>query len=279
MDSGSFTLNIKKEIMARQLNKSQKLNLLNGIITSAKIKNNQAHVILNNLEIYEFLKKILLSLKINFEVSQKNSIDIDINLIESTQIKKERDFFAGIFLVSGSISDSKSVYNHLELNFFEEENAKAIVKILNDHNLNFKIIERRSKYIAYVKKLEDICDFLKAIEAIDSYYEFEVSKIERDYLNNINRITNFDIYNQERIAQANVLFLHNLKFIKENNLEEKFSPEELRFFKIKKENLDSSLSELTQLAIKQKIYKSRSGFNHTLMKLKKIAEKFDTKNK
>ena len=127
--------------------------------------------------------------------------------------------------------------------------------------------------MAYLKKIENICDFLKAIEVYQAYLDFEEAKIERDFNNNINRITNFDFYNQKRIAEVNNRFLNNYKLIIEKQMTELFSQAELTFFELKKENLDLSLIELANLMLSKKIYRSKSSLNRYLLKLENIVKK------
>ncbi|WP_369085861.1 DNA-binding protein WhiA [Metamycoplasma spumans] len=271
----SFSWEVKKELIAKNLKTSDKKNLLSGIIACSNFDNETSSFIINNEILFEYIKKLLDSLSIKYENPRKNSFLIDLSSFNNNNLKKERDYFSGIFLVSGSISDLLSTSNHLELKFYNKDTAEIILEILNSHDLAFKMIKRVNRYILYCKKIESICDFLKAIEAIDSYYNFEDSKIQRDYYNNINRITNFDVYNQQRIADANVLFIKNFDFIKKNNLLSLFKNDEVFFFETKLENIDSSLSELCNILESKNVFKTRSSLNHSLIKLKRIVGKYD----
>ncbi|AZZ65627.1 DNA-binding protein WhiA [Metamycoplasma phocicerebrale] len=274
MKNKTFTLTIKEEIIRRPLKKQEKLNLLSGIFATSKIDNENYLLIFNNKELFNFIIELLKEFNVEFYNERKNELLIKIKSFNNPKLKMERDYFSGIFLSSGSVSDFKTSFNHLELKFYNHDKAIESVDILNKYNLNFKIIVRQNRYIIYIKKIENICDFLKAIEAINSYFKLEEYKIERDYFNNINRITNFDIYNQQRIANANTLFLENFDFIIKNKLTSYFSKEEIKFFKLKKKNLDSSLSDLVTLLTNENIIKSKSSLNHALIKLKKIVEKY-----
>ncbi|ENY53935.1 DNA-binding protein WhiA [Metamycoplasma alkalescens] len=277
MQNKTFTLQIKEEIINRPLKKQEKLNLLSGIFATAKIENKFAKLIFNNKDLFEFVKNLLQEFNISFRQNHKNDFLIDIATFENQKLKFERDYFSGIFLASGSISNFESLSNHLELKFYDFNKALECLMTLNKYNLEFKLLKRNNKYLIYLKKIENICDFLKAIEAINSYYQLEEYKISRDYYNNINRITNFDIYNQQRIANSNTLFLENYDFVMKNKLSNLFKKEELDFFKIKKNNLDCSLSELVILLEKNNIKKSRSSLNHTLIKLKNKVNKYKAK--
>ncbi|WP_111518843.1 DNA-binding protein WhiA [Metamycoplasma auris] len=280
MSDRTFTFQIKNEIIQRPLKKQEKLNLLSGIFATSKIKNDEATIIFNNKNLLNFLIDLLNEFKIPFNHLRKNELLIKLSSFFNPKLKLERDYFSGIFLSSGSISDFKSLSNHLELKFYAFDKAMECLSILNKYDLEFKLLKRNNRFIIYLKKIEHICDFLKAIEAINSYYQLEEYKISRDYYNNINRITNFDIYNQQRIADANTLFLENYDFIIKNKLKSLFSKDELYFFKVKKNNLDSSLSELVRLLAQHNLIKSRSSLNHALIKLKNKVKKYNQdKNK
>ncbi|WP_330463457.1 DNA-binding protein WhiA [Metamycoplasma gateae] len=275
----TFTQEIKQELINRPLTRQEKLNLLSGVFATANIEKNVAKLIFNNKILSKYIINLLDEFQIKHDSRRRNDLIIDLSTFKNINIKYERDYFSGIFLASGSISSFESASNHLELKFYSFDKALECLITLNNYDLEFKLLRRDNKFLIYLKKIENICDFLKAIEAINSYYQLEEYKIERDYFNNINRITNFDIYNQQRIANANTLFLANYDFIIKNKLTNLFTKEELQFFKIKKANLDSSLVDLVELLAQKNIYKSRSSLNHTLIKLKNKVHKYDSKNK
>ncbi|PWC08813.1 Uncharacterized protein conserved in bacteria [Mycoplasmopsis arginini] len=277
MENKTFTQEIKEELISRPLKKQDKLNLLSGIFATSKQENSYFKLIINNKSIFDFIKNLLEQLNISFTQEHKNDLLIDITTFNNLKPKYERDYFSGIFLASGSISNFESPSNHLELKFYDLDKAIECLTTLNKYNLEFKLLKRQNKFLIYLKKIDHICDFLKAIEAINSYYQLEEYKIERDYYNNINRITNFDIYNQQRIANANTLFLENYDYVIKNKLTSLFTKEELKFFKIKKANLDSSLSDLVKLLAENQIFKSRSSLNHALIKLKNKVLKYHSK--
>ncbi|SHE15571.1 Uncharacterized protein conserved in bacteria [Chlamydia abortus] len=149
---------------------------------------------------------------------------------------------------------------------------------MSNYDINFKILKRKNIYVLYIKKIENICDFLRAIEAFDSYLKFEETKIERDFNNNVNRITNFDFYNQKKIASINNDFLNNYDFIKRTNNLDMFSDVELKFYELKFNNLDLSLNDLVKALEKSKIYRTKSSLSRYLEKLDNFVKKIVTKN-
>ncbi|WP_033179022.1 DNA-binding protein WhiA [[Mycoplasma] anseris] len=272
----SFSQSIKQEIITKpRVQKNSNIELLNGIFATAFFIDDYYLLTINTKETLEFIINLLNKYNLVFQMPRKNQVLIHSKYL-SKDIKKQGNYFAGVFLSGGSISDVHSTSYHLELKLFNEQKALEIRDILNKYDFNFKLMQRNNAFFLYIKKVEAICDFLKAIEALESYLEFEETKIERDFKNNINRLTNFDIYNQQRIANSNQLFLNNWNKIKQTHHEDLFSENELLFFNLKEENLDSSLNELVILLNeKHKIKKAKSTLNNYLLKLSRIVKKIN----
>lgn len=55
----------------------------------------------------------------------------------------------------------------------EEEFAAFLEDLMNQYELNAKIIKRRNKYIVYLKSAEKIGDFLRAIGASQSVMDLK----------------------------------------------------------------------------------------------------------
>ena len=130
-------------------------------------------------------------------------------------------------------------------------------------NIQFNKIQNKKNFVLYLKKNELISDFLQIIGASNSYFIFIDSIIERDFKNQITRIFNLDIHNQNKLVNSNQIFLENLNFIKDNNLENKFTKEQLLFFQFKKQNPFLSLQQLSEEFFKKNnVDKTKSGLNH-----------------
>ncbi|AWX42657.1 Uncharacterized protein conserved in bacteria [Metamycoplasma cloacale] len=269
----TFSRFIKNEIIDKKRNRTSKLELLLGVFDTGYLDNNLISIALNNIDVKNYIIQLLNDLNIKYVLGKRNNISVAYDNLTKYSCKKQTHYFSGVFLSSGTISDVESTSYHLELKLQNENKAIEIQSILNNYEFNFKILKRKNSWMLYIKRVEAICDFLKAIEAIEAYMMFEESKIERDFQNNINRLTNFDYYNQERIANANKEFLTNWDYIQKNDLYEWFSEYEIAFFKLKQENLDLTLNELSHLLSQRGINKSKSTLNNYLIKLKKIIKK------
>ena len=87
---------------------------------------------------------------------------LGFNIIPNRNILKReccmRAYLAGAFLSCGSVNNPETSNYHLEMSFNEEEFAQFISKIMNDFELNAKMIKRRNKYVVYLKSSEKIGD-------------------------------------------------------------------------------------------------------------------------
>ncbi len=270
----SFALDIKHEVLNQEFSKEQADAFILGLISSAGAKTSEQIIIkLNASEISNIIRDLLIQLKIKYTESNENKNWIVINDFKYSQsIKMPSQFFAGVFVGGGSISDPSSTSYHLEIQMFSHYEAERIQKFLNKYSFQFTLIQRRKRWVLYLKKSEHISDFLKAIQAFRSMVAFEDERITRDFQNQLNRYSNLDAYNQQKLARASESFKSNYNYIKANNLLSSFRDSELKFFDTKIKNPYSSLAELVEIYNGNTgLNKTRAGLNHWIIKLKKIA--------
>lgn len=261
----NFTLEIKKEIVFKEMNLKQIEAFINGILFSHQTDKKIIKIKLLNKEILD--RVLYLIKKINYPYKlDKNTIYIEKEEINFIIPKNVSYYFAGIFLSSGSISNLQSSSYHLEIWFKKEENCNQILDFAKKH-IQFSKIKNKNNFILYLKKNEAISDFLQIIEAQKSYFNFIDSVIERDFKNQITRIFNLDVHNQNRLVDSNILFKENYQYILDNNLTNKFTQSQLNFYEYKKKNEFLSLSQLSE-----KLKKTKSCLNHWLIKLRNVCE-------
>ena len=71
-----------------------------------------------------------------------------------------RIYLRGVFLTTGSVNDPKKSRYHLEFIIGDLEYANYVKKLLNQYNLNSKVLKRENKYMVYIKEAEKIGDYL-----------------------------------------------------------------------------------------------------------------------
>ncbi|PAF55525.1 DNA-binding protein WhiA [Mycoplasmopsis agassizii] len=277
----SFTLNLKNEILRLKYNEKEFKELINGFITVAGEPDSYNQNILSCRISNEAIRMKLLSLAIINNIEQgisnkrKDLIIFSKTYFKSlTKINKKYvwAYFAGIFLARGSISSGINTGHHLEFLAKSEETLKEIQDYFRESDLefNFKIIKRKERYVAYLKKKDEISDFLKFIKAKDSFFAFMENILDKDTISYAAKQANLDLLNSSKIVKASKEHLIMIDFIFNKELEYHFSQDQIFFFKLKKENPYDSLESLKEYLEEEGINISRSGLHHWIRKLKKI---------
>ncbi|HEY8396101.1 MAG TPA: DNA-binding protein WhiA, partial [Bacilli bacterium] len=157
------------------------------VLLLQKERNNLNKKPLYYLVISEKGREILEDLKLIKDGYAYNE-EIDASLFEKDCCKAS--LLRGAFLARGSINDPSKNKYHLELVANNEEEANFLVRVLETINIEAKYIERAKGIVVYVKRAEEIADFLKYIGAINSLFAFEDQRIKKDLNNYVNRIMN-----------------------------------------------------------------------------------------
>ena len=114
---------------------------------------------------------IMINDKVDFILKDLSVIDDHGNILEepSNYIlgseEEIRAYLRGAFLSKGSINDPKTARYHLEFLIEEKKEANIISKLLNEFDLNSKVLSREKGYMVYIKEAEKIGDFLRIIQA------------------------------------------------------------------------------------------------------------------
>ncbi|MGZ9413281.1 DNA-binding protein WhiA [Mycoplasma sp. Z386] len=280
----SFTHEIKMELIENKMKEKQFKSFLKGLIfTNCQFNNNDLEVVIkiNRADISMKIKEKLDKFKIKFyrSIKNKNWIiilkkDIDLELV----INEPAFFFAGAFLGGGTISGIDSTSYHLEISYFEEKIGNLMIKKLNNYEFNFISKKRKNKFFIYEKKVNNILDFLSAIRANTSFLKFFNLKNERDIENNANRLANLDFHNQQRLVNASQRDIKNYLFLKENNLVDQLTDDQVIFFEIRVKFPYLHLNEIVEILKEEhNIIKTKGGLNHWSIKLAQIVSKYKAK--
>lgn len=188
-----------------------------------------------------------------------------------------RYFIAGAFLSSGSVNSPYSKSYHLQMIVNDEEDAKYFLKLLNrfknERAMSFKIIERKKKYVLYLKKADQIATFLSIIHAHNCLLSFENVRIEKDFINSENRLQVCTNANYQKTLKKGELQVKEIEYIKNKYLDYQLSDKEKIVCEIRLKNVDASLSTISQIAKEEySIVLSKSGVNHILNKIHSMYE-------
>ncbi len=184
----------------------------------------------------------------------------------------------GAFLVQGSINDPNKSNYHLEITVPEEEDALFLLSLIKSVYITPHYIKRSKGYVIYLKKSEQIGDFLKFVGAINNLFVFEDSRIKRDYSNYANRMMNCDIANQDKVLSNAKKQLDNIEYLRKYYGFVNLTPRLLDACVLRSENPDMSLQELSDESENTVgRFISKSGLSHCYKDIEKLVE--DIKNK
>ncbi len=221
------------------------------------------YIITVNLVNNEFLKNINISdgnIKIDFEKI--------LNILEGEE-NNAKSFVRGAFLGSGTLNNPEKKY-HLDISFSNEKNLEIIENIL----LNVGIVSKKMKkekgcYSLYFKEGEEISKFLAYIGANASVIKFEEIRVYRDMRNSVNRSVNCETANINRIIDASLKQIEDIKYIISKNKFGELSELQKEIAELRLKNPDASLVELGKM-LKSKV--GKSGVNYRLKSISKIAD-------
>lgn len=176
-------------------------------------------------------------------------------------------FLRGIFLAGGSVSKPVSDY-HLELVTDNEDLAKLIQKTMHGFSLPAKMTDRKNDYIVYLKEGNAITRFLSVIGAHNSLLQFENIRIVKEMRNNVNRLVNCETANLSKIVQAAVYQIACIRYIDKTCGLHSLSPLLKEAADLRLAYPESSVAELAAMANGNI---GKSGFNHRLKKIERLA--------
>ncbi|MCL5037628.1 MAG: DNA-binding protein WhiA [Chloroflexi bacterium] len=155
----------------------------------------------------------------------------------------KRSFLRGLYLASGSISTGKGGY-HLEFTFKDEDPGTRLAEVLESLELKSRVSGRRSHYLVYMKKGEDISSFLTQIGAFNAMLKFEEERAVKETRGHVNRLVNSESANLEKQAMASGRQVHAIKLIKSAGLWKKLPYPLREIGEMREVNPEFSLGEL-----------------------------------
>lgn len=200
------------------------------------------------------------------------SVESQENLYQQKCPYCTSSFLRGVFFACGRVSDPNKQFC---LEFSLGNRLELIFEHFGSLGFDFKSTIRRAEKILYTKNSAVIEDFFATAELNDVAYTVMNKKIENEFMNNANRLRNFDTVNiSKAVNAANPQYLLIKKLV-DNNLFV-FLPKELHeTAKLRLNNPDMSLN---QLAIHSTSHISKSGITHRMAKIMKIGEELLTKH-
>lgn len=309
----AFARNVKEELLKKEYTGEEKRMILSGfLLNCAKISSSSPYLTIKSeiANCIQFFYKVLkdeygiegyihfkknsnlkksmyyyLSIKEEkiFDILSKEDIFSQGEMKVSSSLKGKRFKFylIGLFLSSGSVNNpySNKTSYFLEISFVKKDDVSVILKKLNsfknDKTMNFKMIQRRGRYIIYLKKSDQISVFLSYIGATTCMFEFENARIERDDINTINRLTICDLSNMKKslkVAKEDIKLIDTLLSIKPMSL---FDDKTQYVIKTRKDNPEMNFREIASYICENyNVQITKSGVVHILTSLRKQASDY-----
>lgn len=279
--NGTISMNGQNVILEIRSENAKIAKLLFVLIK--EIYNNDARILVakkmklkkNNVYLVQIKEKTLNILE-DLEIYKNGKLDNNPtkNILKNNN--EYRAYLMGCFLASGSVNDPSSKYYHLEVTTHSEKQAQFIAKLISKFEIVAKVIKRRNMYVVYIKKSEDISDFLKIINANNSLMDFEEERISKDYWNSNNRLNICELSNEVKTIQSASKQLEFIDKIYKNGKEYMLDTKDKQIIEIRKENPEANLQEIAQIYTqKYGSVISKSGVNHRLRKIKEIANNIE----
>ncbi len=279
----SFSADIKEELSKVNNWKDKKIlegEFLGYILTgNTSADSNSLEFVTENEFNIERFYKILFNLQIEYEPNIKGKVFVarimkneniqkfmQITVTQNQEIQKA--IVKGAFMGAGSITNPEKQY-HLEIIFQEKNNAEYISNICKIFGVYLKFLEQNEKITLYIKDSEEISKFLALIGSNKGMLAFEDVRITKEIKNNVNRLVNCETANLNKIVNASVNQINDIKLIQRLNKFDEM-PDYLREIAILRlENPDISLKALGEM-LENPI--GKSGVNHRLKKIHEYAE-------
>ena len=279
----SFSSDIKEELS--KVNNLKNKEILEaeflGYILTGNTTNSDSvleFITENEFNIERFYR-ILFNLEIEYEPNVRGKVFVaTINKTEKVENlmqvridaneEIQKAIVKGAFLGAGSITDPNKQY-HLEIIFEEKNNAEYVLNICKSFGVYLKILDLENKVQLYIKDGEEISKFLALLGANKGVLSFEDVRITKEIKNNVNRLVNCETANLNKIVNASVNQVNDIKLIQNLNKFEEMPDYLKEIALLRLENPDVSLKALGEM-LENPI--GKSGVNHRLQKIHDFAE-------
>lgn len=179
-----------------------------------------------------------------------------------------RAFIRGAFLTSGSMSNPGKSY-HFEIVCRKMQGAEELCRVIGTFGISPKIIQRKNKYIVYLKDSGAIVDILNVMNAPNALMRLENVRIIKDMKNSANRQYNCDSANITRTVRTAARQVEDIRYIEKHLGFSRLTPILREMARVRLEHPEESLQELGTYLDPPV---GKSGVNHRLKKLGEIAE-------
>ena len=177
-------------------------------------------------------------------------------------------FLRGAFLSGGSVTDPAKRY-HMELVTSHASICREVHALLLEMGFTPKDSKRGASFITYFKQSNAIEDLLTTMGAPVSAMEIMQTSVEKHMANAMNRLTNCDMANADKITDASRSQLEAIRAIERGPGLDSLPPVLQDAALLRIANPSCSLTELAQLSFPPV---TKSCMNHRIRKLMEYAQ-------
>ena len=244
-------------------------NIRNSILERPAIIKENGRVYRLVLDDDEAIRLILGAAKMLEKNGSCRNLQSGVNPMVTRNTCCKRAFLRDSFLCLGSISDPNKGY-HLEYVCDSEEQALFLKELIENFEIEAKIVLRKKYFVLYVKEGAGIVDLLNIMEAPISLMNLENLRIVKEMRNDINRRVNCEVANITKTVNAASKQIEDITYIKEHYGFDNLQYNLREMAEVRLENPEASLIELGKLLDPPV---GKSGVNHRLRKLSELADR------
>ncbi len=156
-------------------------------------------------------------------------------------------YLRGSFLGGGFVADPRGDF-HFELTAETEQLAEDLVGLMKRFDIEARVAQRRGTYAVYLKGAEPIVTFLALVGAHRALLRTEDVRIIKSMRNDVNRIVNAELANQQKTADAAVGQLDAINTLVQTVGLDNIPPALRELAELRLNNPEVSLRELGELA-------------------------------
>ncbi|MEG0460158.1 MAG: DNA-binding protein WhiA [Gordonibacter sp.] len=177
-------------------------------------------------------------------------------------------YLRGAFLGSGFVSSPRGDF-HFEITVESEALAEGLVGLLERKGIKARIMQRRSSYMVYLKSGAAILEFLAFAGAHQCALAMENERVIKSVRNDVNRMTNAEIANQAKSANASVDQIYAIRSVLEAHGMENLPPALQDYIRLRVTYPDATLKELGERATPPL---SKSAVYHRVRRIEQMAK-------
>ena len=181
----------------------------------------------------------------------------------------KKSFVKSAFMISGGMASPEKEY-HIEIGAPSEEFADFVIECLKYYEIPAKKTCRKSKYVVYLKKGDEVSDMLTLMGATQASLALQNVRIKKDVSNKVNRQLNCDNSNINRVMETALKQIEDIRFI-DSEIGLNKLPVPLR--DIAEARMNNAATSLAGLGEMLNPPIGKSGVNTRLRKISEIARK------